>query len=162
MAELQRSVADPRGCDPVSEEGPSRPIAGSRFYAVLLGVFAGMAVMLAAIGVYGIIAYSVANRTRQIGVRMTLGASRGDVLRLIVGQSLALTAAGSLIGIFGAVALTRYLEDMLFGLTPLDPGTASRLNLLLSSHRLPRGAREILGVVGAAAAVVLRHLRMRA
>jgi putative ABC transport system permease protein len=101
----------------------SNSIARPRLYAVLLGVFATVAVLLAAIGIYGVMAYSVARRTREIGIRLALGAARTDVIRLVAGQSFALTAIGIAIGLVGAAALTRYLGGLLFGLTPLDPLT---------------------------------------
>jgi putative ABC transport system permease protein len=97
----------------------SRP----RLYAVLLGIFAGVAVTLAAIGIYGVLAYAVAQRTREIGIRMALGAERKNVLRMVFGQSAVLTVAGVALGVAGAAAATRYLDSMLFGLTPLDPAT---------------------------------------
>jgi ABC-type antimicrobial peptide transport system permease subunit len=89
-------------------------------YAVLLAVFAGIATALAAIGIYGVIAYAVAQRTHEIGVRMALGARTRDVIRLTVGGSLILTAIGIALGLAAAVWLTRFLEGMLFGVTPLD------------------------------------------
>jgi putative ABC transport system permease protein len=101
----------------------SDSISRPRFYAVLLGVFAVVAVTLAAVGLYGVVAYSVTRRTREIGIRMALGAARGDVLSLVLGQTLVLTAAGIALGIGGAAGLTRYLAGMLFGVTPLDPTT---------------------------------------
>jgi putative ABC transport system permease protein len=98
-------------------------ISRPRMYAVLLGLFAGIAAALAAIGIYGVIAYAVAQRTHEIGVRMALGARARDVIRLAVGESLIRTAIGIAIGLAAAGWLTRFLEGMLFGLTPLDPPT---------------------------------------
>jgi putative ABC transport system permease protein len=97
----------------------SRP----RLYAVLLGIFAAVAVTLTAVGIYGVMAYSVVQRVREIGIRMALGADRGDVLGLVLGQSVVLTVAGIAIGVGAATGLTRYLDKMLFGLSALDPAT---------------------------------------
>jgi len=94
-----------------------------RMYAVLIGIFAGVAMTLAAAGIYGVVAYSVTQRTREIGIRMALGARRGQVVTLVLSQSLTLIAIGLIAGLGGAAAGTRYLEGLLFGLTPLDPST---------------------------------------
>jgi predicted permease len=115
--------------DQIVSNSLSRP----RLYAVLLGVFAGIAVALAAIGIYGVMAYSVAQRTREIGIRMALGAQRAQVVRLVLRQGIALTAIGTVIGLCTAAAVTRYLQTMLFGLTPLDPSTFAAVALLFSA-----------------------------
>ena len=101
----------------------SNSVARPRLYAVLLGIFSAVAVVLAAIGIYGVMAYAVTQRTREIGVRLALGASGSQMMRLVLGQSLVLTMAGVLVGLAGAVAVTRYLDQLLFGLTALDAGT---------------------------------------
>ncbi len=94
-----------------------------RIVAVLSGLFGGLAVLIAALGLYGVTSYGVNRRFTEIGIRMALGAQRGHVLGLILRQSLTLTAIGIGLGLAGAAAATRYLRGMLFGLTPLDPGT---------------------------------------
>ncbi|HKB12729.1 MAG TPA: FtsX-like permease family protein, partial [Vicinamibacterales bacterium] len=105
------------------EQIESNSITRPRLYAVLLGVFAAVAGALAAIGLHGVMAYSVAQRTREIGVRVALGAERRDVRRFVLSRSLLLTAGGIALWIAGAAGLTRYLTSLLFGLQPLDPAT---------------------------------------
>lgn len=101
----------------------SSTLARPRLYTVFLSLFAGIAASLAAVGIYGVMSFAVTRRTREIGVRVALGARRSQVVRLVVGQSAALTLAGILLGTAGAVASARLLEGMLFGVSPLDPGT---------------------------------------
>ncbi len=105
------------------EQIVSNSITTPRSYAVLLGFFAATAIVLAAIGIYGVLAYFVKQRTHEIGIRMALGAERSEVLLLILRQGLSLSIAGVALGLTGGVTLTRYLDKMLFGLTPLDPTT---------------------------------------
>jgi putative ABC transport system permease protein len=105
-------------------------VARQRFYAVMLSVFAGVAAILAAIGIYGVLAYAVVRRTREIGIRMALGAQRAQVLRLILGKGAILTSIGIALGLAGAAAGTRVLQDLLFAVTPLDPQTFIAVSLL--------------------------------
>ncbi len=108
-------------------------IAQRRFYALALGIFAALAVALAAIGVYGVMAYAVTQRTHEIGIRMALGAAGYDVVSLVIGQSLPFTIAGMATGLMGAGAATQVLEGMLFGLTPLDPSTFASAAAVLAA-----------------------------
>ncbi len=98
-------------------------VATARFRALLLGVFAAVAMALAMAGVYGVMAYSVSQRANEIGVRMALGAATRDVLRMVLGQGMMLAAVGLLLGIAGAVAANRLLTGMLFGVKAGDPIT---------------------------------------
>jgi putative ABC transport system permease protein len=98
-------------------------VARQRFYAVMLAAFAAVAALLGAIGVYGVVAHFVVDRTREIGLRMALGAGRRQVLALVLGRGLACAAIGITLGLAGAAAGTRYLQAMLYGITPLDGWT---------------------------------------
>ena len=111
-------------------------VARRRMYATLLGVFAAVGVALATIGIYGVMAYSVTQRTREIGVRVALGAQRSGVVRLVVRQSLSTTAIGISLGLAGAAVVTRYLDGMLFGLTPRDPATFVAVTALFTTVAL--------------------------
>jgi putative ABC transport system permease protein len=106
-------------------------IARPRAISILLGVFALVALALAAIGVYGVMAYSVRQRTQEIGVRMALGATAPAVFRMVLGQALRLVAAGVVVGLAAAAALTRLLERLLFEIEPLDPWTFAVTALVL-------------------------------
>jgi putative ABC transport system permease protein len=108
------------------EEYIAGSMAQSRFAAFLLGSFAGLALVLTAIGLYGVMAYTVAQRVREIGLRMALGATRGDVLQMVLRSGLQLTALGIALGCAGAVATSRLLArfpSLLFGVKPLDAVT---------------------------------------
>jgi putative ABC transport system permease protein len=109
-------ISDVRTMDAYVSESVSAP----RFLAILLGGFAALAMLLAAVGIFGVISYAVAHRTQEIGVRRALGAGTAGVMRLVLAQGLSLTAAGVVLGTGGALAITRLLRSMLFGITPTD------------------------------------------
>lgn len=114
------------------EDLVSESVSQPRFNATLLSIFAGLALVLASVGIYGVVSYSVAQRTREIGIRMALGAKPGDVLRLVLTKGMALVLAGVIIGLVGAFLLTRVLESMLFGVTTTDPATYIAVTLVLA------------------------------
>ncbi len=111
-------------------------LAARRFVAYLLAGFAGVALVLAAVGVYGVVSYAVGRRTREIGIRMALGAGRGDLLRDVMGQGLALAAVGIGAGLLAAALLTRVLASLLFGVAPTDPITFAAVASLLAAAAL--------------------------
>ena len=106
-------------------------VAAPRYRTTLLALFAALAMILAATGIYGVMSYSVAQRTHEIGVRMALGARRADVLKLVVRQGMVLTIAGVIVGLLGAFALTRVMSSLLFGVTTKDPITFVAVAVLL-------------------------------
>ncbi len=133
---LARAIRDADARVPVGrvrtmEEVLDGSLAFQRFLMLLLSVFAGLAVALAAVGVYGLMSHAVAQRTHEIGVRMALGALQRDVLGLIVSRGLLMAGIGVVIGLFGAAALTRLLGGMLYGVRPVDPRTFASVAALL-------------------------------
>ena len=114
----------------------STSIATRRFYMQLLGTFAALAFILSSVGIYGIVSYSVAQRTREIGIRMALGAQQSDVLRLVLFEGFRLAILGVMLGLAGAFAATRVLTDLLFQVKPTDPMTFIGLSILLASVAL--------------------------
>ena len=121
---------------------------------LLFGLFAALALALATIGIYGVLAYSVAQRTREIGIRLALGAHRKDVLRLVISQGMRLASLGILLGLFGAFALTRLMSGMIYGVSSTDPVTFVAVAALLvifverrMAGRRPAFAIELIGIV---------------
>ena len=130
----------------VAEMDPSRPVGNfqtmdealatevkePRYYMLLLTIFAAIATLLATVGIYGVMAHSVAERTREIGIRMALGAHWRDVIRLVMGSALLLIATGLVVGLGGSLALTRLIAFRLWGVTATDPATFASVALLLA------------------------------
>jgi predicted permease len=106
-------------------------LADRRFLLLLVGVFGAAALVLAAIGIYGVVAFSVARRTQEIGIRMAIGALRGDVLRLVLAEGARMAAAGVLIGVSASLAITRLMSSLLFGISATDPLTFAGIAVLL-------------------------------
>jgi putative ABC transport system permease protein len=125
-------IVNLRSMTDVFDESLSRP----RFLAQLLGVFAGLALLLAAIGTYGILSYSVTERRREIGIHMALGATRGNVLGMVLGQGMRLTVAGLVAGLAAAFVLTRLLQSQLFNVKPSDPMTIASVAAVIAAVAL--------------------------
>jgi putative ABC transport system permease protein len=117
----------------VFDEYISRSLARPRFNALLLSIFAGTALVLTAVGIYGVIAYSVSQRTNEIGIRMALGAAQSTIFRLVVGQAMTLVAISVVIGLVGAFAVTRLLNSLLFGVGASDPFTFLAIVCLIAA-----------------------------
>jgi predicted permease len=139
------------------EQVISRSTSARRFNLFLLASFAALALVLAAIGIYGVLAYSVTLRTHEIGVRMALGARAGDVLRLVLGQGLRVTAIGVVFGIAGALGLTRFLQGLLFEVRPTDPPTFAAVLLLLGGVALAASYFPARRAIRIEPMVALRH-----
>ena len=106
-------------------------MARTSFTLVMLAIAGGMALMLGVIGIYGVISYAVSQRTREIGIRLALGAQRGELKRMFVRSGLILTGTGMAIGLAAAAGLTRLMSSLLFGISPLDPATYVVVPILL-------------------------------
>ena len=114
------------------EDAFSEAIARPRFLTLLLSIFAALALGLAAVGTYGVLSYLVSQRTQEIGIRMALGADRGQILQLVLTRGLTLAAAGVALGLAGALAATRVMASMLFNVTPTDPATLALVSGLMA------------------------------
>jgi putative ABC transport system permease protein len=132
LAQIVHSVDANAGIDAVIplERLVASSLARQRFYAVLLGIFAGIAVVLAVIGIYGVLAYAVVQRTQEIGIRMALGAQQKQVLGMVIQKGLFLASTGIVLGVIVAAVGSRFLQGMLFGVTPLDRTTFVAVSLL--------------------------------
>ena len=140
-AELRAAVAALDRALPVDRiESMDQLIAGSvaqpRFRTVILAAFSLLALVMASIGIYGVMNYLVVQRTREFGIRLSVGATRADVLRLVLGRAATLIAVGTCAGLTGAMLLGRFIEKLLFGTTPLDPLTFAAVPILLVSVAL--------------------------
>jgi ABC-type antimicrobial peptide transport system permease subunit len=110
----------------------SQSIDHPRMASTLMGLLAGLAVVLAAVGIYGVISYSVSERKREIGIRIAVGADAHTIFKLVVGRVMSFVLGGIVVGIAGALALTRLLETMLYGMSPRDPIIIAGVSLLLA------------------------------
>ncbi|MGE5414218.1 MAG: FtsX-like permease family protein, partial [Syntrophomonadaceae bacterium] len=131
-------------------------VAARRFTTTLLGLFGLLALVLASVGIYGVVAFGVAERRREIGIRTALGARPRDVLRMIVGGALRLAAAGMALGAIAALALSRLLSTLLFGVGPADPATYAGVVVLIGSVVFAACARPARRAMAVDPATVLR------
>jgi putative ABC transport system permease protein len=111
-------------------------VAPERLNLTLLSIFAGIALVLAVVGIYGVMSYAVTQRTHEIGIRMAIGAQPRDVFKMVMGQGMLLALVGVVFGLIGAFALTRLMATMLFGVAPTDPATFASIAVLLTSVAL--------------------------
>ena len=114
----------------------NRSMARTSFTLVMLAVAGSMALLLGVVGLYGVIAYSLSQRRREVGIRMALGAGKSAILNMIIGQGIKLVLIGVPIGLVGALGLTRFLSDMLYGVKPGDPLTLVAVSVLLMAVAL--------------------------
>jgi putative ABC transport system permease protein len=121
------------------EERVAASVAQPRFYMLLLGIFAVAALFLAAIGIYGVLAYAVRQRSNEIGIRRALGARAGDVMRMVLGRAMLLAAGGLIAGLLASLALTRILSGLLYHVSATDPWTFVGVAILLAAVALFAG-----------------------
>jgi putative ABC transport system permease protein len=139
------------------EQMVDRSTWSRRNLALLMGVLGAAALLLAAMGIYGVISYLVAQRTREMGVRLALGAQRRDLLKLVLGQGLTLTMIGVAAGLTLALALTRFLSSMLFGVSAADPITFTAIALILAVVALMASFLPARRAMGVDPITALRH-----
>jgi FtsX-like permease family len=142
---------------PTVEAALTQSIAPRRFAVFLLGVFAATALLLALIGIYGVIAYSVAQRTQEIGVRMALGAERQAVVMMVVRQGMSIAIAGLVLGVAAALALTRVMTGLLYEVTPTDPATFAAVIGVLAATALAACGGPAFKAARIDPLVALRH-----
>jgi len=140
-AAVRREVAAIDPNQPVAniktmERWVSESVAQPRFRTLLLGIFSAVALILSVVGIYGVMAYAVSQRTREIGIRLALGAQTGAVLKLALGQGMKLAGLGVAIGLLASLALTRLMKNLLFGVSATDPLTFAVIALLLTGVAL--------------------------
>jgi putative ABC transport system permease protein len=138
---VRAQVAGPTEDQPIygvqtMEQVISGSLAERRFTMLLLIIFASTALVLAAVGIYGVMSYAATRRTHELGVRMALGASRRNVLRLVLREGMALAAIGTGVGLAAALGLTRFLASLLYGVRPADPATLAAVAMLLAGIAL--------------------------
>jgi predicted permease len=141
VSAVRAQVAGPTEDQPIygvqtMEEIISGSLAERRFTMLLLIIFASTALVLAAVGIYGVMSFAVSRRTHELGVRLALGASRSEILRLVVGEGMVLAAIGTAVGLAAALALTRLMASLLYGVRPADPATLAAVSLLLAGIAL--------------------------
>ncbi len=161
-APVEREI---RAVDPQMSTAKVRPmeamiaqsLSRQNFNMMLLAIFAGIALLLAAIGIYGLISYSVEQRMQEIGIRVALGADRGDVLRLIVWQGMKLAAIGIVLGLTGAYGVTRLLASLLFGVKATDPATFGGVAAIVAVVALVASFAPAQQAAGVAPSEALRH-----
>jgi ABC-type antimicrobial peptide transport system permease subunit len=130
--DAQQPISTPHSLNSVVAERTAR----SQFNLVMMSLFAAIAALLAAIGIDGVVSYQVARRARELGIRMALGATRSHILRIVIAQAMAPVAAGLIAGMAAALALSRLMQSMLFGVTPHDPATITAIPIALAAVAL--------------------------